>query len=218
PEHGAITLAGQDIAAMSAKQLARHLAVVSQESAALFEFSVQDIVLMGRAPHKRLLEADSAADVARAQDALRQVGLAAHGQRSITTLSGGEKQRVMLARALVQDAPILVLDEPTNHLDIHYQLQLMELIRTLRVSVITALHDLNLAARYCDRIYVLQDGSIAAAGTPEEVLTQATLRRVFRVDADILRHPRTGKLHIVYVAGAPGTASLPSRLAHAASG
>src|SRR5699024_12299850 len=127
-------------------------------------------------------------------------------QSSITTRSGGEKQRVMLARALVQGAPMLVLDEPTNHLDIHYQLQLMELIRTLRVSVITALHDLNLAARYCDRIYVLQDGSIAAAGTPEEVLTQATLRRVVRVDADILRHPRTGKLTILSVAGAPGTA------------
>lgn len=199
PDSGKVFLNDQDIAELSVKKTAKNLAVLHQESATNFEFSVKEIVLMGRAPHKGLWESDTVKDEKIVQKALQKVGLWALQHRSITTLSGGEKQRVMLARALAQQAQVLILDEPTNHLDIHYQLQLMELIKTLENTVITALHDLNIAAQYCDQIYVMNQGKIQTNGTPEEVLTHTTLREIFHVNADIARHPKTQKLHITYL-------------------
>src|SRR5690625_6971880 len=130
------------------------MAVVSQDEAALFDFPVREGVLSGRAPHKKLMETDNNTDEKIMQEALQQVGMSSYEHRSIATLSGGEKQRVMLARALAQQTHILVFDEPTNHLDIHHQLQLMDLVKTLDVTIIAALHDLNIAASYCDIIYV----------------------------------------------------------------
>ncbi|HLQ96300.1 MAG TPA: heme ABC transporter ATP-binding protein [Pseudogracilibacillus sp.] len=199
PDCGKITMNHDEIFKLSMKETAKNMAVVSQESSSLFDFSVREIVLMGRAPHKKLLETDNAEDGAIAEEALEKVGMTAYQNRSIATLSGGEKQRVMVARALAQQAKVLVLDEPTNHLDVHHQLQLMDLIKTLGITTVTVLHDLNIAARYCDRIYMMNHGRIAASGTPEEVFTEEMLQDVFRVHTSIITHPKTGKTHITFL-------------------
>ena len=199
PDCGKITLEDEDIFTLSAKKTAQKMAVVSQESALLFDFSIKEMVLMGRAPHKKMLEMDTAEDERIVEEALEKVSLTDYADRSFSTLSGGEKQRVMVARALAQQAKILILDEPTNHLDIHHQLQLMDLIKTLNITVIAALHDLNMASVYCDSIYVLQNGKIVTAGKSEEVLTESILRDVFRVNTNIITHPVTGKVHITFL-------------------
>lgn len=199
PDCGKITLDREEIDKLSAKKTAQKMAVVSQDSSGLFDFSVREIVLMGRAPHKKMMEADTAADEHMAQIALDQVGLSDYGDRSITTLSGGEKQRVMVARALAQQAKVLILDEPTNHLDVHHQLQLMDLVQTLNITVVMALHDLNVASSYCERIYVMNQGEIVTAGIPEEVLTEKILQEVFHVNTSIIKHPITGKTHITFL-------------------
>jgi len=201
PEDGMILLENKDILHIHPKELARKMAVVSQESPVIFDFSVQEIVLMGRSPHKRLLELDSTIDYQMVEQALEQVGLKEYSQRSFASLSGGEKQRVLIARALAQQATFLVLDEPTNHLDIQHQLQILELVRRLKITVVAALHDLNLAAMYCDRLIVLQNGEIVANGTPEEVLTRTMLREVFGVATEVTIHPLTGKTHITFLSG-----------------
>lgn len=199
PDLGKITIDDEPITNISSKKSAQKMAVVSQDSATLFDFSVREVVLMGRAPHKKLLEADNDSDEEIMQHALQKVGMSSYENRSIATLSGGEKQRVMLARALAQQAQILVLDEPTNHLDIHHQLQLMDLVRTLDVTIIAALHDLNIASSYCDIIYVMNKGEIFTYGTPEEVLTESLLQEVFRVHTSVTKHSITGKTHITFL-------------------
>jgi len=199
PENGTVLLNEQDIFKQSSKNIAKNLAVVSQETPVLFDFTVHDLVSMGRTPHKKLLELDQERDFQIVKDALNQTGITHLEKRSFGSLSGGEKKRVMVARALAQQAQILILDEPTNHLDIQHQLQLMDLIQTLHLTVVAALHDLNIAAMYCDQIYVLQKGQIVCSGTPEEVLTPALLQDVFGVYADIQTHPITGKPYLTYV-------------------
>lgn len=202
PDAGRITLDDTALSDLSIKKTAQSMAVVSQDSSGLFDFSVEEIVLMGRAPHKKMMEADTASDMEIAEDALRQVGMLDYINRSIMTLSGGEKQRVMVARALAQQAKLLVLDEPTNHLDIHHQLQLMDLVKVLDGTIITALHDLNIASSYCDIIYCMDQGEIHTYGTPEEVLTESLLKEVFRVNTSIIKHPVTGKTHITFLSSA----------------
>ncbi|MEA0555836.1 heme ABC transporter ATP-binding protein [Lysinibacillus irui] len=199
PESGTVLLNEQDILKQSSKSIAKNLAVVSQETPVLFDFTVHDLVSMGRTPHKKLLELDQEQDFRIVADALLQTGISHLEKRSFSSLSGGEKKRVMVARALAQQAKVLILDEPTNHLDIQHQLQLMDLIQTLHLTVVAALHDLNIAAMYCDQIYVLQNGRIVCHGTPEEVLTPTLLREVFHVFADIQIHPLTGKPYLTYV-------------------
>ncbi|EGQ25220.1 iron compound ABC superfamily ATP binding cassette transporter, ABC protein [Sporosarcina newyorkensis 2681] len=202
PDCGKITLDSENLYEISAKKTAQKMAVVSQESQHTFEFSVMEIVLMGRAPHKKMMETDTVEDMRIAEEALEKVGLESYGDRLISTLSGGEKQRVMVARALAQQAKYLVLDEPTNHLDIHHQLQLMNLVKKLNITVIAALHDLNIASVYCDHIYVLNQGQLAVAGQPEEVLTETILQEIFRVNTHIIQHPITGKTHITFLSDA----------------
>lgn len=202
PDVGKITLDNESIDKLSVKKTAQKMAVVSQESSGAFDFSVREVVLMGRAPHKKMLESDSENDGKIADEALEKVGLSEYGNRSITTLSGGERQRVMVARALTQQAKVLILDEPTNHLDIHHQLQLMDLVKTLDITVVTALHDLNIASNYCDWIYVMNEGEIVMSGTPEDVLTEKTLEKVFRVYTHIVTHPITNQTHITFLSSA----------------
>lgn len=199
PSGGAVWLDGRELERIPRKQSARSMAVVAQHNDLSFEFTVQEMVLMGRSPHKRLLERDSGADLAMAAQALAQVGLENLAQRPFSSLSGGERQRVILARALAQQAPILILDEPTNHLDIKFQLQLMELLRGLPCTVIAALHDLNLAAMYCDRLYVMKDGQVAGEGRPEEVLTPQLIRQVYEVEARV-EQDGAGGVQIFYCA------------------
>ncbi|MEK3734343.1 heme ABC transporter ATP-binding protein [Paenibacillus sp. FSL M8-0334] len=199
PDRGGVYLNGKDLSQMTQKETARSMAVVSQEANMAFDFAVMDIVMMGRAPHKRLLESDTARDQEIAERALARVGMQHVASSSFATLSGGEKQRVLIARALAQEAGFLILDEPTNHLDIRYQLQMMDLVKALKLTSFAALHDLNIAACYCDRIYVLNDGRIVAAGRPEEVMQKELLLRVFGVKTQISRHPSTGKPAITFL-------------------
>lgn len=198
PDNGCIWLGSEELKNLPVKESARRLAVVAQHNYYNFEFSVREVVLMGRAPHKKALERDNAEDYRIVQECLETVGMADFAERSFSTLSGGEQQRVILARALAQKTPCLVLDEPTNHLDITHQLQLMKIVRTLGVTVVSAIHDLNIAASFCDRIYVMKDGRIAGEGTPQEVLTPELIREIYQVDAEIVRDSR-GNMHILFL-------------------
>ncbi|WP_130849785.1 ABC transporter ATP-binding protein [Intestinimonas timonensis] len=204
PTGGVVYLDGRTLSEYSYKQSARQVAVVAQHNYYNFDFSVRDVVMMGRAPHKRALDRDNAQDYQMVARALETVGMADFAQRSFATLSGGEQQRVILARALAQDTPCLILDEPTNHLDIKYQLQLMDIVKSLDRTVIAAIHDLNIAAMYCDRLYAVKEGRVVASGRPEEVLTPELIRTVYEVNAGVLRD-REGGLRIFYHPSAHGS-------------
>jgi iron complex transport system ATP-binding protein len=199
PDTGAIHLDSDDVWQLSARQAAQRIGVVLQEPGGEFDFSVREMVLMGRAPHKALFERDSAVDLRIVEQALAKVNLLAFAERSFLTLSGGEKQRVLLARALAQQTRFLVLDEPTNHLDIRYQLEVLDLVRGLGVTTIAALHDLNLAALYCDWLYVLKAGALVASGPPEVVLTPELILDVYGVQAEVCVHPAHGRLHVIFL-------------------
>ncbi|MFJ2773327.1 ABC transporter ATP-binding protein [Streptomyces sp. NPDC087300] len=196
---GRALLDGDDLGAMPAKARARRLATVPQDGQAAFELTVQQVVAMGRSPHKRFWEADTAADEELVRAALDRVGVAALSHRSFPSLSGGERQRALMARALVQRPTLVVLDEPTNHLDIRYQLEILSLVRELGTTNLLALHDLNLAAYYCDRLYVLNGGRLVVSGPPEEVLTAELLATVYGVTAEVSTHPVTGAPTVVYL-------------------
>lgn len=200
PKSGEVQLNGKAIQAYSVRESAREMAVVAQHNYYNFDFSVQDVVLMGRSPHKKAMERDNANDFGIVLESLEKVGMKEFRDRSFSTLSGGEQQRVILARALAQKTNCLVLDEPTNHLDIKYQLQLMDIVRSLNLTVVSAIHDLNIAAMYCDKIFVVKDGKIVAFGTPEEVLTKEFIKEVYEVDVELLKD-QDGLLHILYRPG-----------------
>ncbi|MGH3753556.1 MAG: ABC transporter ATP-binding protein [Pseudonocardiaceae bacterium] len=206
PTEGVVRVGGDAVWAMTARQAARRTAVLTQESPIDFDFSVIEIVMLGRVPHKGLLQRADVTDERIIDDALRRSGAAGLAQRRFSTLSGGEKQKVLIARALAQQPKVLVLDEPTNHLDIAAQLELLELVRSLQITVVTALHDLNLAATYCDQLFVLDQGHVTASGTPEEVLVPETLRHVFGVRAHCSTHPLTGRRLLAFAPSAASTA------------
>ena len=201
PSHGTVELDGVDLWSLSARRSAQRIGVVVQEAVPELDLTVWEVVILGRTPHQGLLDRDTAADHRLVDDALTRVGLGDFGDRRFPSLSGGERQRVLVARALVQQATLLVLDEPTNHLDVHFQLAIMELVRGLGLSTLTALHDLNLAATYCDRIYVLAEGRVVAAGTPDDVLQPDLVHEVFGVRAERLRHPVDGRLLLAFSPG-----------------
>ncbi|WP_239337374.1 ABC transporter ATP-binding protein [Frankia sp. CiP3] len=211
PTAGAVWIGGDDVWALPPRASARRTAVVPQEQASDFGFTVEEIVTMGRGPHKGLLDRDTTTDLAIVRDALARVGMARAGGRAFASLSGGEKQRVLIARALAQQTPVLLLDEPTNHLDIRYQLEVLHLVAGLGPATLAALHDLNLAAAFCHRLYLLHDGRIVATGTPEQVLTPTLIAEVFGVHAVPGIHPTTGRLQLSFAlptttAEAPTTA------------
>ncbi|MEV6580780.1 ABC transporter ATP-binding protein [Streptomyces sp. NPDC051582] len=199
PTAGRVLLDGADAAGLGARDRARRVAVVPQDAAGTFGLTVREVVAMGRSPHKRFWEQDGPDDVRRVGEALRTVGAGGFADRRYDGLSGGERQRALVARALVQDPGLLALDEPTNHLDIRYQLEILGLVRALPATVLLVLHDLNLAASYCDRLYVLSGGRVAAAGTPAEVLTEDLLAEVYGVRTRITTHPDTTGPNIVYL-------------------
>lgn len=197
PSGGAVLLDGRELNRYSYRESAKRVAVLAQHNYYSFDFSVQDVVLMGRSPHKKHMERDNAEDFRIVRESLELVGMSDFATRSFSTLSGGEQQRVILARALAQQTPCLILDEPTNHMDIKYQLQLMDIVKGLNRTIISAVHDLNIAAMYCTQIYVLKDGRTVAHGTPDEVLTPELIREVYEVDAEVFRD-KNGLLRILY--------------------
>lgn len=203
PTTGTVELDGHDVWQQSARSNARSMAVLAQESGQTFDFLVREMVMMGRTPHQSAFARDSAQDLAIAAEAMQRVGASHLAERQFNTLSGGEKQRVLMARALAQQTRFLVLDEPTNHLDVRYQFETMNLIRSLGLTTIAALHELQLAAHYCDRLYLLHEGRLAAQGTPAEVLTETTIAQVYGVRALVHTHPRTGKPQIEFQPDVP---------------
>ncbi len=158
PVAGQVLLDGVDLLSMRPKDAARRIAVVAQESTVEFDFTVFEMVMIGRTPHKRAFDRDDDTDRAIVAEAIERVGCEDLSHRSFNTLSGGEKQRVLIARAIAQGADHLILDEPTNHLDIRYQLEVLELVAGFDMTVLAALHDLSLAALFCDSVCLLADG------------------------------------------------------------
>ncbi|MFF0410500.1 ABC transporter ATP-binding protein [Kitasatospora sp. NPDC004745] len=192
PRAGRVLLASRDVRSLAPAEAARHVAALPQERGSDFEFSVREVVAMGRTPYKRAFAGDDERDRAAVAEALEQVGLGAYADRRFAQLSGGERQRVLLARAFAQQPDVLVLDEPTNHLDVRHQVELLAVLRAQRRTTLISLHDLNAAASLCDRLHVLHRGALVASGTPREVLTPELLAEVFGVRAAVVEHPLTG--------------------------
>ncbi|MFG2972140.1 ABC transporter ATP-binding protein [Streptomyces sp. NPDC048331] len=202
PTSGRVLLDGEDVWRMTGKRLARRLAAVLQESAGDFELTVHDVVAMGRTPHKRAFAGDDAEDRDVIMGSLAELDVDALAHAPFDRLSGGEKQRVLIARALAQRTGTMVLDEPTNHLDLRHQLDALRLVRRVGVTAVIALHDLNLAATFCDRICVMDGGRTVTIGTPREVLTSDLLAEIYRVEAEVSLHPGTGIPQVTVLTGA----------------
>jgi len=199
PDSGQVLLNQVNIHSLSAKYFAQHVAVVLQEMPAEFGFTVREVIAMGLTPHQGLFSNPKSYQH-RIDDALHKVNLTASKNLCFDLLSGGEKQRCLLARALVQQPQLLILDEPTNHLDIHYQYELLDLIASLGISVLCTLHDLNIAARYCDHLYLINNGEIVMQGSPNQVLTEHTLQRYFSMDTIIHQQSHNDIPYIRYIA------------------
>jgi iron complex transport system ATP-binding protein len=184
PDAGTVQLDGDPVARMRGRERARRIAVVVQEAPGDLPLTVADVVLLGRTPHRGLLAADGAHSRDLAPRALERVGALHLASREFSRLSGGERQRVLIARALTQQPQVLLLDEPTNHLDIGYQHEVLDIVRDLGLTTVVVLHDLNLAARYCDHLAVLEAGRVRARGVPREVLDAPLIGDVYRVGAE----------------------------------
>ena len=197
PKTGTIFIDGKNINDYQFKETAKKMAVVAQHNDTHFDFNVLEMVLIGRSPHKKFMERDSAEDIELAYKALEQVNMKDFADRNFSSLSGGEKQRIILARALVQNTDCLILDEPTNHLDIKHQLHFMSLAKDLKITVISAIHDLNIAAMYCDKIYALKEGQIIASGSVNEVITEEVIKTLYDVEAKII-YDEGKKPHVIF--------------------
>lgn len=190
---GEVLLLGEPASALSRRELSRRTAVVPQNPTLPVGYAALEVVLMGRTPHLGFLEQEGAEDYRRARQALETVGASELAERPIDELSGGERQNAVLARALAQDAPVLLLDEPTAHLDVGHQIALFRLVREQAqrsgLAVLAAIHDLTLASLYCDRLALMTAGTIVATGPPEEVLTSENISRAYNARVLVLRVP-----------------------------
>lgn len=204
PRSGRVLLDGEAIARLPRPAVARRLALVPQDTQSAFDFSVLDIVLMGRYPHLGPLTLEGAADLAVAREALRATGTGPLESRPFSTLSGGERQRVVIAAALAQASDALLLDEPTASLDLAYQLEIGALLRRLNhdrgMTMVLSTHDLNLAASLCDRIVLLARGRVLAEGSVEDTLTPDRIGEAFDVEAEVRRHGDAGPLIVTPIA------------------
>jgi cobalamin transport system ATP-binding protein len=207
PTAGAIVFDRRPLSSWKRRDLARRIALVPQETHAPFDFTVLDIVLMGRFPHIGTFALEGPADLSIAKQALESTGTSAFEERPFATLSGGEKQRVVIASALAQSPELLLLDEPTASLDLGHQLDVQLLLAALNrnrgVTMVLSTHDLNLAAALCRHLILLRDGRVIAQGPTEQVLTPATVRALYGVDADVQRHPVAGHLTVTPLARVP---------------
>lgn len=201
PEGGCVILDGEDLQEIVKKDIAKKIAVVPQTNEINFAFTVRDIVAMGRIPFQSMLGGESKEDKRYIDDAIEQTGLAHLVDRHINTMSGGERQRVIIARAIAQTPKIILMDEPTLHLDISMQFDALNLVHRLAkkngLTVAIVSHDLPMVARYCDRILMIHDHRIYAIGTPEEVLTPENMKVVFNVDAELQKDSKTGRNTVI---------------------
>ena len=207
PAGGCVMLDGTDLDTMVKRDIAKSVAVVPQTNEIRFSFSVREIVAMGRMPFQSMMGGETREDARIVDDAIEKVGLSAMKDRHINTMSGGERQRVMIARALAQTPKILLMDEPTLHLDINTQFEALDLVHDLSresdLTVVIVSHDLPMVARYCDKIAMIHDHKVMCCGTPEEVLTPDNMRTVFNLDAELGHDPKTGK-RTVFLHGVAG--------------
>jgi iron complex transport system ATP-binding protein len=210
PSSGRVTLDGRNIVELAGRERAARLAVIPQESPISFQYTVLQIVLMGRSPHLGRFRMESERDIEVANLALERTGLLDLADRHIGELSGGERQRVMIARALAQETEILFLDEPTAHLDINYQVEVLQLARREnrehKKTIVAVLHDLNLAAEFCDRLILLRGGSLFASGTPEEVVTAQNVLAAYGASVWVRKHPTSGRPYMLSI-GSRGIAA-----------
>ncbi len=198
-QEGQVELRGQNMQRLSQSDIAKTVAFVPQETQQIFPFTIGEMVLMGRFPHHAGLGGwhwEDPEDVAIAEAAMQDLDVAHLADRLITDVSGGERQRAIIARALAQDPQILLLDEPTAFLDLHHQLDIARILRRLNqergLTVVLVSHDLNLASQYCDQLMLLDRGDIVKSGTPEEVIQPEVLESVYRCEVLVDRHPQTG--------------------------
>lgn len=199
---GEILIYGEDIKKMRQMEFARKLSYVAQNTAVIFDFTVSEAVLMGRTPYIKRLSVESAEDKAVAERAMEKTGVYALRNKYISEISGGEMQRVIIARAIAQETGVILLDEPVSQLDINYELEIMQTVKSFTEkdgkTVLMVLHDLNLAAMYSDRIIMLKDGRIVADGSPEAVISREILYEVYGLSAEIITNPHTGKPFLLH--------------------
>ncbi|MFD2167592.1 ABC transporter ATP-binding protein [Thalassotalea euphylliae] len=201
PSRGHVLFAGKDIWQYSQQAYAKQVAVVLQESPSDFNLTVTDVVSLGLLTQTSVWHRTNDSDKQLISDALAQVGLTDKATECFEHLSGGEKQRTLIARAIVQQPKLLIMDEPTSHLDAKYQIQIIELAKSLGITVLASFHDLNLASAMCDRLLLLNNGFLVADGTPQNVITSEQLAEVFGVCTQVNRHPQHGAPHITYFYG-----------------
>lgn len=197
-KRGTIELGEKNINQMSYKESSQLMASLSQEQQMPFDFQVKELVMMGRYPYKRRFDTETKEDEQIVQRVMKQVGITKLQDENYQHLSGGEKQRVLIAQMLAQESKLLILDEPTNHLDISYQLELFKFLRQNESTIISAIHDLNIAATYCDYLYVLKEGELFTEGEPQEIFTEQQLQNVFNVEAEVFTHPIYQRPIIIY--------------------
>lgn len=205
PTSGEITLEGRDIRSYGRKELARKLAVLQQEGLVPADFTVREVLEMGRYPYQNWLGREPGDASPLIESVMEGLELESLANRRLDSLSGGQRQRAALGKVMVQEPRILLLDEPTTYLDIRYQLQFMSMVaqwrEQSRITVVSVLHDLNLAAQFCDRLLVLHEGRIGGAGVPADVLTEKNIRQIFRVDSSVVQHPRNGSPQVLLTGG-----------------
>ncbi|WP_017445514.1 ABC transporter ATP-binding protein [Gayadomonas joobiniege] len=197
-QSGQILLSGEPLTALTPRQKAKKLAVVTQNNVYDAHLTVEAMLKLGRVPHLSLLSRIGKKELALIESTMALLQITALRSRDFAGLSGGEQQRVLIARALIQEPELLILDEPCNHLDIHYQHQILALLKQLDVAVLMTIHDLNLAAQYAHQVILLNNGCIEAAGTAENVLNKHTIEGVFKLAVHVDRHPLTGAPYVFY--------------------
>ncbi|NLI13644.1 MAG: heme ABC transporter ATP-binding protein [Peptococcaceae bacterium] len=204
PAKGAVLLNEENLYNLDTREVAKKMAVVPQETAVNFSFTVKDVVIMGRSPHLGRFQSEGKKDFEAARLAMELTGTGHLADRLITAVSGGERQRVIIAKALAQEPKIILLDEPTSHLDINHQIEILSLLKSLNrennLTIIAVFHDLNLAAQYCDRLILMKSGLVFTMGDPAEVLTADNIKQVYGASVLIRKHPVTGQPSIILLA------------------
>lgn len=206
PKKGEVLFGDKMLQQISCGEISRNIAVVPQDTEVTFDFSVYEVVLMGRNPYVKPFRGETSEDLEAVKQAMKITETWHLRERNISELSGGEKQRVIIARALSQEPSLLILDEPVSSLDINHQIEIFDLLTVLNIkqnlSVVVVLHDLNLAAQYCDKLLMMDGGEIVAGGIPTEIITSENIEKVYGAEVKVIKHPVSGKPHIIPISSA----------------